>query len=88
MITVSLKGADLMYRIQKWDEAAADWRRGITHKLASGLDGALFRGFDFMGEPVDRAEDVCVVEISLKGKRTGLRRSLVALRNSPGRKAP
>jgi len=80
LVTVSLKGADLMYRVQSWDESSSLWRRGSTQALASGLAGACFRGLDRSGEGGVEAGETTAVEITLRGRRCGTLRTVAALR--------
>jgi type II secretory pathway component PulJ len=83
-VTVSLKGTDLMYRVQAWDRDASDWRRGSTQVLASGISSATFQGIDGRGETAGDGSGVRALRISLSGRGAGTLRTVVALRNRGG----
>ena len=80
LVTVFLRGRDLMYRVQSWDESTSLWRRGSTQALASGLAGASFRGLDRSGGVVEEGPETTAVEITLRGLRCGTLKTVAALR--------
>jgi type II secretory pathway component PulJ len=88
LVTVHLRGDDLMYRIQARDPLSSTWRRGSSHILASGVTAFRLQGLDRTGEAADDPSQISAVEIVLSGKTSGVLRTLVALRNPPVRGEP
>jgi prepilin-type N-terminal cleavage/methylation domain-containing protein len=88
LVTVYLRGDDLMYRIQTRDPLSATWRRGSSHTLASGVTTFRLQGFDRSGEPAADPSQISAVEIVLSGRRSGELRTFVALRNLPAKGGP
>ena len=86
LVSVYLRGEDLMCRLRAWDVSSSTFRKGSVHTLASGLKGVVFRALDAGGDPVAAPGDIVTVEIVLIGKRSGPRRSLVTIRNRQGRR--
>jgi prepilin-type N-terminal cleavage/methylation domain-containing protein len=87
LVSVYLRGEDLMYRLRAWDVSSSTFRRGSVHTLASGLKRVAFRALDAGGNPVTAPGDIVSIEIVLVGKRSGTCRSLVTIRNRQGRRA-
>lgn len=83
-VTVSLKGTDLMYRVQAWDSDASDWRRGSSQVLASGISSVIFQGLDGKGEIAGDGPGTRALRITLSGRGAGTLRTVVALRNRGG----
>jgi type II secretory pathway component PulJ len=83
-VTVSLKGTDLMYRVQAWDRDTSDWRRGSSQVLASGISSVSFQGIDGRGETAGEGSGVGALRITLSGRGTATLRTVVALRNGEG----
>lgn len=81
LITVSLKGQSLMYRIQAWDPEASSWGRGSSHTIARGVRKVRFSGLDAAGREASDPSAVVSVAMTLTGKRTGPVRTLATLRN-------
>jgi prepilin-type N-terminal cleavage/methylation domain-containing protein len=86
LVSVYLRGEDLMYRIRAWDVSSSAFRKGSVHTLASGLKGVVFRALDAGGDPVTAPDDIISVEIVLVGKRSGTHSCLVTIRNRRGRR--
>ena len=84
LISVTLKGDKLMYRIQAWDPDASQWRKGSSHTIAGGVTKVLFAGFDASGKDASAVEDVASVEVTLTGRRAGSHGTLVTIRNRRG----
>jgi type II secretory pathway pseudopilin PulG len=88
LVTVYLKGDDLMYRIQARDPLSSTWRRGSSHTLASGVDLFRLQGLNRAGEAAADPSQVSAVEITLAGRRSGVLKALVTLRNLPAAEVP
>ncbi len=88
LVTVYLRGDDLMYRIQVRDPLSSTWRRGSSHTLASGVAAFRLQGFNRSGEPAADPSQVSAVEIVLSGRRSGVLKTFVTLRNLPAGGAP
>jgi type II secretory pathway pseudopilin PulG len=84
LISVTLKGDKLMYRIQAWDPDASQWRKGSSHTIAGGVTKVRFAGFDASGKDASAVEDVASVEVTLTGRRAGSHGTLVTIRNRRG----
>lgn len=84
LVTVYRQGDDLMYHVQAWDSLASGWRLGSTQVLASGISGVSFMGRNSRGDPAACAGETAALEIVLSGRRSGVLRTLVALRNGGG----
>ena len=84
LISVTLKGDKLMYRIQAWDPDASQWRKGSSHTIARGVTKVRFAGFDASGKDASAVEDVASVEVTLTGRRAGSHGTLVTIRNRRG----
>ena len=88
LVTVYLRGDDLMYRIQVRDPLSSTWRRGSSHTLASGVAAFRLQGFNRSGESAADPSQVSAVEIVLSGRRSGVLKTFVTLRNLPAGGAP
>ena len=88
LVTVYLRGDDLMYRIQARDPLSSTWRRGSSHTLASGVASFRLQGLDRAGESASDPSQVTAVEIMLSGKRSGVLKTFVTLRNLPAGGVP
>ncbi len=84
LVTVYRQGDDLMYHVQAWDSLVSGWRLGSTQILASGISDVSFLGKDNRGDPAACAGEAAALEIALSGRRSGVLRTLVALRNGGG----
>lgn len=88
LVTVYLRGDDLMYRIQARDPLSLTWRRGSSHTLASGITAFRLQGFNRSGASAADPSQVSAVEIVLSGRRSGVLKTFVTLRNPPAGRAP
>jgi prepilin-type N-terminal cleavage/methylation domain-containing protein len=88
LVTVYLRGDDLMYRIQARDPLSSTWRRGSSHTLASGVAAFRLQGLNRAGDSVADPSQVSAVEIIISGRRTGVLKTFVTLRNFPAGGAP
>jgi type II secretory pathway component PulJ len=88
LVTVYLRGDDLMYRIQARDPLTSTWRRGSSHTLASGVASFRLQGLDRAGGSASDPSQVTAVEIILSGKHSGVLKTLVTLRNLPAGGVP
>jgi len=84
LISVTLNGDKLMYRIQAWDPDASKWRKGSSHTIAGGVAELRFVGLDASGKDAASVEDVSAVEVTLTGRRAGSHGTLVTIRNRRG----
>lgn len=84
LISVTLKGDKLMYRIQAWDPDASQWRKGSSHTIARGVTKVCFTGLDASGAAAATVEDISSVEVTMVGRRAGSHGTLVTIRNRRG----
>jgi prepilin-type N-terminal cleavage/methylation domain-containing protein len=88
LVTVYLRGENLMYRIQARDPQSSTWRRGSSHTLASGVAVFRLQGLNRAGDSASDPSQISAVEIILSGTRSAALKTLVTLRNLPAGGAP